>query len=269
MKDDIRPLQKRFFFNRKNEKKVERFVFERADLVAGANQDNLNFALNNGARKEFATIFRYGNLLDELHFVPAEQRQEGDSLLDAIGIKREAFLLYIGRLEKVKHPEHVIDVLASVRKAGHDVKALMVGDGTMLNELKQKAEALGVGDSVVFAGNQKQEWLSRIIPLSAVVMSPHTGRALSEAALGGVSVVAYDIDWQSEIIENEVTGLLVPHPDLQQFTSATERFLSDRSFAKRMAEGLKQRAYEMLDPETLDQHEINEYNKLLKRYHQR
>lgn len=263
------PMQRKLFLNRNNEKKVERFVFKRADLVAGANQDNLNFALNNGARKEFTTIFRYGNLLDELHFIPVDQREEGETLLNEIGIKKEAFLLYIGRLEKVKHPDHVIDVLAEVRKKGHDVKALMVGDGTMLKELKSKAGALGVADYVVFAGNQKQEWLSRIIPLSAVVMSPHTGRALSEAALGRVSVVAYDIDWQAEIIENDVTGLIVPHPDLQKFTLATEKMLEDKSFAQKMAIGLQKRAFEMLDPKKLDQHEIDEYNKLLYRFHKK
>lgn len=261
-----KPMQKKLFFNRNIEKKVERFVFKRADLVAGANQDNLNFALNNGATKEYSTIFRYGNLLDTLHFIPAEQRQEGESLLAAIGVKKDAFLLYIGRLEKVKHPDHVLDVLAAVRKNGHNVKALLVGDGAMLEELKAKAIALDVEQYVVFAGNQKQEWLSRIIPLSTVVMSPHTGRALSEAALGGVSVVAYDIDWQAEIIENDVTGLIVPHPNLEMFIEATEHMLTDRIFAKKMAQGLKQRALEMLDPQKLDQHEINEYNKLLQRY---
>ena len=37
-----------------------------------------------------------------------------------------------------------------------------------------------------------------------------TGRALAEAALGGVPIVAYDIDWHSEAVETGVTGELVP-----------------------------------------------------------
>ena len=260
------PMQKRLFFNRKIEKRVEHFVLSRADLVAGANNDNLNFALANGARKEYSTLFRYGNLLDEGHFIEPENRKEGISLLNDLGVKPAAFLLYIGRLEKVKHPEHVVQVLADVRKKGHDVKALFAGGGTMLDELKAIAETLDVKDQVVFAGNQNQEWLSRIIPLAAVVLSPHTGRALSEAAFGSVPIVAYDIDWQSEIIENEVTGLLVPHPQQEEFSKATERFLNDKAFAKKMAEALRSRAIDMLDFRKLNQHEIDEYEALLKRF---
>ena len=108
------PIQKRLFFNRRIEKKVEHFVLSRAHLVAGANQDNLNFALANGARKEYSTLFRYGNLLDEGHFIEPENRREGLSLLDELGLTTNAFLLYIGRLEKVKHPDHVLQVLADI-----------------------------------------------------------------------------------------------------------------------------------------------------------
>jgi glycosyltransferase involved in cell wall biosynthesis len=260
------PIMKRLFFTRKIEKKVERFVLSRAHLVAGANQDNLNFALANGATKEYSTIFRYGNLLDENHFIAPESRKEGISLLNDININPQQFLLYIGRLEKVKHPDHVLQALASVRKKGYNVKALFVGDGTMVQELTALAAELEVAGQVVFAGNQKQEWLSRVIPLATVVLSPHTGRALSEAALAGIPVVAYDIDWQSEIIENEVTGILVPHPQQNDFSSATERFLKDKEFAKKMACALRERAIDMLDPAKLNQHEISQYELLLKRF---
>ena len=260
------PMQKRLFFTRGIEKKIEHFVLSRAHLVAGANQDNLNFALANGARKAYSTIFRYGNLLDEKHFIEPGKRAEGESLLKIFGLQANVFLLYIGRLEKVKHPDHVIQVLSDVKKNGHNVKALFAGTGNMLEDLKAMANTLGVQDDVVFAGNQNQEWLSRIIPLAAVVLSPHTGRALSEAALGNVAIAAYDIDWQSEIIENEVTGLLVEHPNCKKFSAATERFLSDPSFAKSMAAALRMRALDMLDPEKLNRHEMAAYDALLLRY---
>jgi glycosyltransferase involved in cell wall biosynthesis len=257
------PLQKRVFFTRSIEKKVERFVFKRADLVAGANEDNLNFALANGAKKSKSTIFRYGNLLDASHFVDPVHRQEGASLLHELNITPQKFLLYIGRLEKVKHPDHVIEVLSHVRQKGYNVKALFVGDGTMHNELELLAAQKNLKEHVIFAGNQNQAWLSRIIPLSAVVISPHTGRALSEAALGNVCVAAYDIDWQGEIIINEVTGLLVTHPKIEKLCEAAERFLADETFAKKMKHSLRERAINMLEPAKLNQHEINEYDKLL------
>ncbi|HMI79760.1 MAG TPA: hypothetical protein VK484_13265, partial [Ferruginibacter sp.] len=45
------------------EKIVDRRVFSGADLVAGANQNNLEFALNNGAKLSKSTIFPNGKLI--------------------------------------------------------------------------------------------------------------------------------------------------------------------------------------------------------------
>ena len=64
-----KPRQAKLFQARWIEKIVEQFVFKHADLVAGANQDNLDFALANGAKPEVSTLFRYGNLIDKQHFV--------------------------------------------------------------------------------------------------------------------------------------------------------------------------------------------------------
>ena len=260
------PIQKRLFFNRKIEKKVENFVFPRAHLVAAVNQDNLDFSIANGARKEYTTIFRYGNLLDENHFVLPANRKEGLSLLKDHNLLSKLFLICIGRLEKVKHPDEIIKVLANVRKNGHDVKAVLVGDGTIKKELLKLSKELGVENYVVFVGNRDQDWLSRVLPLAGVVISPLTGRALSEAALASVPVVAYDIDWQGELIENEKTGLLVKYMNLEGFSSATERFLNNNVFANKMANNLRVKAMEMLDPVKLNSHEINQYEGLKKRF---
>ena len=64
-----RPLERRLWFSRKIEKIVERFVLNRADLVAAVNNDNLNFALANGAVPEKSTLFRYGNMINKRHFI--------------------------------------------------------------------------------------------------------------------------------------------------------------------------------------------------------
>lgn len=258
-----RPLEKRLFFHRRIEKLVERFVFSRADLVAGANQDNLDFALANGARPEFSTLFRYGNLIDRRHFVVPEERMGGYAKLNELGVKPGCFILYIGRLESVKRPDDVVRVLAEVRGQGRDVKALLVGDGQLRPKLAVLARELGVEDQVVFCGNRDQEWLAQIIPLAAVIVSPHTGRALSEAALGAAPIAAYDIDWQAELIETGVTGELVSFGNWRALAASTIKLLSDRAYARNVGENLRGRVLEMMDPAKLDEHERQQYEQLL------
>lgn len=258
------PLEPRLMRSRKLEKLVERFVFARADLVAGANQDNLDFALANGARPERSTLFRYGNLIDARHYTNPAERSLDPVLLDRLNIEPGKFLLYVGRLEPVKQPDHVVQALAQARRGGFDVKAVLAGDGRMRGELEQLARSLGVGDAVILPGNLGQHELANLFPAAAAVVSPHTGRALSEAALGAAPVVAYDIDWQGELIETGVTGMLVPHGSWRELADAVIDLLADPANARRLGLALRERSLEMLDPEALDEHERQQYRKLLR-----
>jgi glycosyltransferase involved in cell wall biosynthesis len=245
------------------EKRLERFIFPRADLVAGANQDNLDFALANGARPERTTLFRYGNLIDPGHFSDPRARSIDPKLLAQLGVRVNQFLLYVGRLEPVKQPDHVVEVLARARAAGFDVKAVLAGDGRMEGQLEAQADSLGIADALVMPGSLPQDALAQLYASALVVISPHTGRALSEAALGGAPVVAYDIDWQGELIVDGETGLLVPHGDVQALAGGALDLLTDTALARRLGDRLRASALRMLDPAALNAHERSEYSKLL------
>ena len=253
----------RLMRSRKVEKMVERFVFSRAELIAGANQDNLDFALANGAPADRTTLFRYGNLLHSAHLTDPAQRVGDDRYLGELGITRGQFLLYVGRLEPVKHPDHVVEVLARVRSRGFDVKAVLAGEGRMHGQLLDQARRLGVAESVIMPGNISQEHLADLFAAAGAVVSPHTGRALSEAAFAAAPVAAYDLDWQSELITDGVTGYLVPHEAVDRLADGVERLLRDPSGAARLGAALRAKAREMLDPERLNAHECAIFTQLL------
>ena len=64
---------------------------------------------------------------------------------------------------------------------------------TLLDWLRQQPHEREfdlVGHRVVFGGNRDQAWLWRVMPHVAAVISPLTGRALAEAALAGVPLIA-------------------------------------------------------------------------------
>lgn len=258
-----RPIEPRLMRIRRIEKIVERFVFRRADLVVGANQDNLNFALANGARLERSTLFRYGNLVDSQHFTEPALRADSAKLLDELGVESGKFLLYVGRLEPVKQPHHVLEVLLKLRTDGFDVKAVLAGEGRMRGDLETLAREFGVEDRLVLPGNLSQSALALLYPAAAAVISPHTGRALAEAAMGAAPVVAYDVDWQGELIESGETGILIDQGDVEKMSAATALLLSDRERARRLGDALRARVLKMLDPQTLDQHERATYSHLL------
>lgn len=260
-----RPVYPRFFRTVAIEKKIELFVMPRADIIAAPNQDNVDFAISGGAKPENTTIFRYGNLLALEHLMPPENRGTDGELFSRLGIEPGRFLLCIGRLEPVKFPDDAIHILSIAVKAGHDTKLFFAGDGDMRAALQALGDELGVGDRIVFGGNQNQKSLSQLNAHTACVVSPLTGRALSEAALGGAPIAAYDLDWQSDLVETGKTGELVPFRDVAAFATAVCKMLTDRNYAKAMGMGARERAREMLDPAALDAHERAEYTKLLAR----
>lgn len=255
----------RLFKKRWVEKIIERFVLKRADLVAGANLDNLNHAIANGARKEFTTLFRYGNLLHPSHQVCPNQRPSVDDVLKGMGLFASKFAMYIGRLEQVKMPDHVIMVIAELKKKGYNLKVLMVGDGSMKEDLIISAKKLNIEKEVIFVGNKNQQWIAGVLPHATVALSPHTGRALTEAALGGVPIVAYDIDWQSELIKTGQTGELVEYNNWSAMADATMKILDNPIYAEGMGRNVRKAVMEMMDPGKLCEHERNEYEKLFDR----
>ena len=234
------------------EKVIERFVFKRADLIAEANQDNLDFAIANGAAPDRSTLFRYGNLVYPGHFVDPAKRTIDSGVPASLG------------LEPVKQPDHVVEVLAAARRQGHDVKAVLAGEGQLRTALLDRAEALGVADALVMPGNVDQRRLAQLLAQEAVVVSPRTGRALTEAALAGAAIVADDVDWQGELIETGRTGILVKHGDVAGMSKAAIDLLDDEALTRKLGRAVRNRTLDLLDPVALNKHERGEYRKLLK-----
>ena len=260
------PVFKRLFRFRKLEEWTERFVFPRADLVAAPNQDNVDYAISFGARSDRVTIFRYGNLLADEHLADPRHRGLDRNLFSRLGIRPGKYLLSVARLIETKFPDDVLDAFAKVRDAGFEVELVYAGDGPMRPKLAARAKQLGIVQHVRFIGNQNQKVLAQLNAHAAAVISPLTGRALSESALGAAPIVAYDLDWQGDLIQTQVTGELVPFRRPDMLADSTIKMLSDCRYARRMGLAARKRALEILDPKQLNVHERQEYARLLREF---
>jgi len=258
-----RPLMPRLFKWIWLEELVESFVLRRADCVMVQNNDNKNFVVNKRVKKDKIAFFRVGNVIHRGHFIHPSFRQDGINDLRALGVEGESVIMCISRLESLKLPDHVIRVVVHLKKKGKNIKALFVGDGSFHSEMALLAEQLGVKENIIFCGNRDQEWLVRVIPKVSAIVSPLTGRAMAEAALGGAAIVAYDIDWQGEIIETGVTGELVPYLQDELMAEAVDRILNDDEYRKKIGRNVRIRMLELMDPKINNELQISTYEKLL------
>lgn len=252
----------RLFRKRWIEKIVERRVFRGADLVAGSSQNNLEFALNNGAKLEKSTIFTNGKLIKGEHLVEPGSRDK-DELFSTS--KALYHFVYIARLIDIKHPDDVLQAFAVICQAESDSALIIAGDGPMKADLENMASELGINNKVHFLGNISQMRLANVLAGCFAVLSPSTSRSLLEASLAGLPIVAYDRDWQPEFIAKSGAGVIVPFRDWKKMAEAAIQFIRHPDETKQMAEASRRAGLDACDVEKIYGHERREFDKLLKR----
>lgn len=243
------------------ERWVARLVLSRADLVIAGNRDNLGFAVDNGAGGATAVIPVAKNV-EPLHLVPPEQR-EAPASLARLGIAGDApRMLFVGRLLPLKHPDEAVRAMALAIRRRPDAVGLVAGSGPMQEELEGIARELGVGGSIHFLGHIDQAELSRLTP-QCITLSPLTGMALVECALGGSPMVAFDRDWQAEFVEDGVNGFVVPFMDHEAMAERALRLIEDPALRARLSKAARDRALEFADRDRIEALERETYDRLL------
>lgn len=240
------------------EKILERIVFRSAKMVWAGNENNKEFAISNGARPEKCHTVRTIGICD-YHFEPLRTRS---NLKRSMGLQNQKVLLYVGRLSAEKYPEDVIRCAASLSSWRDDFKLLIAGDGVMASDLKLLARHLGIFNRIVFMGFQTQQRVKDLLFSADVILSPLSGSALVEAALSGTCIVAYDIEWHTEIIRHGFSGLLVKYRDYEGLARATLTLLDGPVLAERLGKNARDLAFRMFGTDQVQEEERRCFEKL-------
>jgi glycosyltransferase involved in cell wall biosynthesis len=258
------PLQPRVFKSVKTEMFFERFLMRRADCVLVQNEDNFNYAVLYGAKKENVKYFRLGNAIYPGHFV--EPGNRALSLEDRAKIGHEGYkVCTISRLEKLKVVDNTLKSFKEMRNAPN-AHLYIFGDGSERNSLIDLSRELGIEDQIHFLGNIDQGTLARLLPQMDLVLSPSMGRALTEVALAGLPIVAYDIDCHPEIVKTNETGILVEYLDVQTMAKAGDYMFENTAEAKRMGNAARDWALVLMNPEKLIQEQRLVFSDLKLKY---
>lgn len=205
------------FPSRSAEKWVERWVLRHASLVIGDRDYYRQYAVRNGASPERAVATRvladsaYGSVVGYQAGAARNERRSGP------------LLVYVGRLEPEKRPMGLVDCVAAVRRRFPGVRLVCAGTGSLAEAMRLRAAELGVTESLELPGNLPVEALAALVASADVVVAGHMGYTLVEAGMVGVPIATYDYDWHGEILDDGVTGFLVP---LEEPTALADRVCS-------------------------------------------
>lgn len=142
----------------------------------------------------------------------------------------------VGRLNKLKSVDHLIQAVASLRQDGLSVCCLVVGEGEERQSLEQLAEKLGIAGHVHFAGFQPVplSWVQAMDICALCSSKEGFPRVVLEAMLAAKPVVGSDVNGTRELIVHEETGLLYAYGDVPELAAALRRLAQDPNLRRDM-----------------------------------
>jgi phosphatidylinositol alpha 1,6-mannosyltransferase len=137
----------------------------------------------------------------------------------------EVAIVFLGRLVKEKGLGVFADTMAALRKRDVPHRALVIGDGP---ERKWFADRLPEG---VFVGFQGGTDLGRAVACGDIFFNPSStetfGNVTLEAMACGLPVVAAGAMGATSLVQDGVSGMLVPTNDVAASTEALARYCTD------------------------------------------
>ena len=126
-------------------------------------------------------------------------------------------LVYFGGLRKYKRPEYAITVYENLCKKIDNLKLIIVGNGSLLNEIKDKIKDKNY--NIAFTGRVDYYNLAKIIRESWVNLhfsvTEGWGYSIMESSASGTPTVAFGVPGVVNTINNDYNGFLVK--DIDEF----------------------------------------------------
>jgi glycosyltransferase involved in cell wall biosynthesis len=167
----------------------------------------------------------------------------------------------VGRFARRKRQRALVTMLAQLNAELPDelrLRAVIVGDGDQMRDVRDDVRRLGLTDVVELPGVLTRDQIKFLLSQADVFAAPATlesfGIAALEARCAGVPVVAMRQAGTREFVRDECEGLLVDND--HEMTSALLRLAVDRPLRERIATHNRSTTPDMAWPEVLAQHDV-------------
>lgn len=225
---------------------LEEMAYRHADLIFCINQYTRQLIENLG-----------GGRLNTLVLSPIRidgdvfnyEKYDGASFRVKEGIDSTAkVVLCVARLEYDKQVDILFDAIPRVLSEFPAAVFYVVGDGPLRHELEEKANRERISKSVIFKGFISNEELPHYYAMADVVCIPMSGFVIYEAAAMQRPIVAFDVDWHAEFVENGVTGLLIPDRDAEKLAEGILTLMRDEGLSMELGRNARRKFIEKYNP---------------------
>ncbi len=159
--------------------------------------------------------------------------------------------IVVGTIKSLE-PEYGIEYLISAFKIVVEknrslpLKLLIVGSGSLEAKLKKMVSDLGLSEYTVFVGKVPYDEIPKyhnMIDIPVFVSNSESfGVAVIEASACEKPVIVSDVGGLPEVVENNVTGIVVPPRNEIETAKAIEKLVLDKSLREKMGKAGRERA---------------------------
>ena len=187
-----------------------------------------------------------------------------DKLPDNRTSLKDNIIVSIGRMEKEKGFDDLIDIISLVKNEIPNIKLYLMGDGSLRNKLENKVKELSLTDNIIFTGFiPKNEMAKYLTKAKLYVMTSHTesfGLVLLEAMSYGIPCIAFDsADGAKELLKDNV-GILINNRDKEKMAKEIVNLLNNKDKLITLSKVSSEYAANYL-PETVKDKWLNILNK--------
>jgi sugar transferase (PEP-CTERM/EpsH1 system associated) len=174
----------------------------------------------------------------------------GRRLINELGLSEDSIVIgTIGRLTEQKGRRYLIDAFALLHEKYANAVCIIVGDGDLRDELRDRAAEKGLENQIFFTGNRDD--IPDLLDLFDVFVLPSLWEGqpitIMEAMAAGKPIIATAVGGNTEILRSGKFGLLVPEKNPDELARAMDQLLDDNSLAAELGDRARKHAEQELD----------------------
>jgi len=214
---------------------LEKITIGVSDFIVAVSYDVMkHYHANNIGRKIPYTVVRSGIELKKFFAHAHVDENEKEALRKNLRIGPHTKLICnVGRFSFSKAQRYTIECFALLKKDFPDSKLIFIGEGELLEDCRQLAGRLGIGDDVIFEGYKKNVPLYLSISHLFLFTSLREGlpRVIVEAALMKVPIAAFEVEGIREVIEHDQWGIIAPQYDIDGLYQGAKKVLNNQALS--------------------------------------
>jgi glycosyltransferase involved in cell wall biosynthesis len=179
--------------------------------------------------------------------------------------------VFAGRLVPEKGVDVLLQAFAQILPQVPQARLLIAGQGSEANFLQTLAAELNVSYAVTWLGHRPRAEMEQQFEAAWVQVVPSQweepfGNVSTEAMMRGTAVIASAVGGQPEIVQDGITGFLVPPGSVDAIALPLLKLLRDRSLAEQMGQAGRQRALTHFSEDRRTDRFIEIYQQLQAKY---